>query len=59
MAAIQAEMSLVSLYDGGLLHTDIVVWTTAHGFCLMGLEPGFAHPSTRRPLQLDGIFFRE
>ncbi len=59
IAGIQAEMSLVPLYEGAPLWTDIVAWAKEHGFALMGLEPGFAHPSSGRLLQVDGIFFRE
>jgi FkbM family methyltransferase len=59
IAGIQAEMSLVPLYEGAPLWTEIVAWATDHGFLLMGLEPGFAHPATGQLLQVDGIFFRE
>lgn len=58
ITGIQAEMSLVPLYEGAPLFTDIVAWAEEHGFSLMGLEPGFAEPSTGRLLQVDGIFFR-
>lgn len=58
IAGIQAEMSLVPLYDGAPLWTDIVAWAKEHGFSLMSLEPGFAHPATGRLLQVDGVFFR-
>jgi FkbM family methyltransferase len=59
IAGFQAEMSLVSLYEGAPLWTDIVSFANRHGFSLMGLEPGFADPTTGRLLQMDGIFFRE
>jgi FkbM family methyltransferase len=59
VAGIQVEMSLVPLYEGAPLLADILVWANDHGFSLMGLEPGFAHPSTGRLLQVDGIFLRE
>ena len=59
ITGIQAEMSLVPLYEGGPLFTEIVAWADEHGFSLMGVEPGFADPSTGRLLQVDGIFFRE
>jgi hypothetical protein len=51
-------MSLIPLYDGAPLWTDIVAWAKEHGFSLMSLEPGFAHPVTGRLLQVDGVFFR-
>ena len=59
VAGIQAEMSLVPLYEGAPLWTDIVAWASERGFSLMTLEPGFAHPITGRLLQFDGVFFRE
>ncbi len=58
IVGIQAEMSLIPLYDGAPLWTDIVAWAKEHGFSLMSLEPGFAHPVTGRLLQVDGVFFR-
>jgi FkbM family methyltransferase len=58
IAGIQAEMSLVPLYEGAPLITDILAWAERHGFSLMGLEAGFADPSTGRLLQVDGVFFR-
>jgi FkbM family methyltransferase len=59
IAGIQAELSLVPLYEGAPLCTDIVAWAKEHGFALMSLEPGFVHPATGRLLQVDGVFFRE
>lgn len=59
ITGIQAEMSLVRLYEDAPLWTDIVAWAADNGFSLMGLEPGFQHPTTGRLLQVDGIFFRE
>jgi FkbM family methyltransferase len=58
ITGIQAEMSLVPLYEGAPLFTDIVAWAEEHGFALMGLEPGFADPATGRLLQAAGYFFR-
>lgn len=58
IAGIQAEMSLVPLYQDAPLYSEVVAWANAHGFSLMGLEPGFAHPTTGRLLQVDGVFFR-
>ena len=58
ITGIQAEMSLVPLYEGAPLLTDILAWAAEHGFSLVGLEPGFADPTTGRLMQADGIFFR-
>lgn len=56
--AVRTEMSLVALYDGQALLTDIVEYLGGHGFELWFVEPGFVEPGTRRLLQLDGVFFR-
>ena len=58
ITGIQAEMSLVPLYEGAPLLTDILAWAAEHGFSLVGLEAGFADPTTGRLMQADGIFFR-
>jgi FkbM family methyltransferase len=56
--AVRTEMSLVALYDGQALLAEIVEYLDGHGFDLWYVEPGFVEPSTRRLLQLDGVFFR-
>ena len=57
-AAVRTEMSLVPLYDGQALMPEIMAYLAEHGFDLWFLERGFTDPSSRRMLQLDGIFFR-
>src|SRR5262249_17929998 len=55
---VRTEMSLVPLYEGQALMPEIVDLLARHGFQLWFVEPGFSEPTTRRLLQLDGIFFR-
>src|SRR3954451_156925 len=56
ISAVQAELSLVPLYDGDTPWQDIVRWLGERGFTLAGLAPGFADAETGRHLQFDGIF---
>lgn len=58
IAGLQLELSLVPLYDGGMLYDEALAFTRQHGFVLCGLEPGFTDPATGDLLQADGIFFR-
>jgi len=55
---VQAELELVSLYEGDVPWRELVDWLTGRGFALAGLEPGFEDPQTGRMLQFDGIFVR-
>lgn len=55
---VRTEMSLVPLYAGQALMPEIVDLLGRNGFELWFVEPGFTEPSTRRLLQLDGVFFR-
>jgi len=55
---VQLELSLVPLYDGGLVYRDALNLLGARGFVLESLEPGFSDPNTGQLLQVDGIFFR-
>lgn len=55
---LQLEMSLVPLYDGEAVMTELIAYLSSLGFTLMSLEPGYADPRTGRLLQVDGIFFR-
>jgi FkbM family methyltransferase len=57
IAGVKTELSLVPLYDGQALFTDIVAYLAGHGLELWDVEPGFTDPKTRRLLQLDGLFF--
>jgi FkbM family methyltransferase len=56
---IQLELSMVPLYDGGMLYREALDFADEHGFALMGVIPGFTDVRDGRMLQADGIFFRE
>jgi hypothetical protein len=51
-------MSLVPLYDGEAVMTELLAYLADRGFVAMSLEPGYADPRTGRLLQIDGVFFR-
>lgn len=55
---VQAELSLLPLYEGQALYRDIIGWLEARGFALWSLIPGFSDPVSGRQLQMDGVFFR-
>lgn len=52
------ELSLVELYDGQPLWTEVIEWLGQHNFELVGLNQGFMDPTTYHTLQVDGIFKR-
>lgn len=54
---LQLELSLVPLYDGGMLIDEAIAWAYAQGFVMVGLEQGYAAP-TGELLQIDGVFVR-
>jgi len=56
---IQLEMSLVPLYQGETLITEMLQLVEGFGFRLMSLEPGLADPASGQLLQTDAVFFRE
>lgn len=55
---IQIEMSLVPLYEGSLLFSEMKLLLEKKGFELYSLESGFTDPESGRLLQVDGIFFK-
>lgn len=57
-AAIRTELSLVPLYAGQALLAEMIDYLDGRGFELWSVEPGWVEPSTRRLLQLDGVFYR-
>lgn len=57
-AGVMCELSLVPLYEGQRLWTDVIERLQSAGFSLWALQPGFIDPENGRSLQLDGIFFR-
>jgi FkbM family methyltransferase len=56
LVGVQAEMSLVPLYDGQMLWRETVDRLAAQGFDLVSLVPGFSDPRSGRLLQADGVF---
>jgi FkbM family methyltransferase len=55
---MQIEMSLVPLYRGEALYTELIAGMLARGFQLMALEPVFRDPRSGQLLAVDGVFFR-
>jgi FkbM family methyltransferase len=55
---VEAELSLVELYEGQPLMQEVVDWLSQHGLHLIHLENGFADRTTGELLQLDGFFAR-
>jgi FkbM family methyltransferase len=58
-AGMELELSIVPLYDGGMLIREALDLAHSMGFTLTGLLPGFMDPRNGRMLQADGLFFRE
>jgi FkbM family methyltransferase len=59
LKGIQMEVSLVLLYDGETLLTEMIGLMSDKGYVLMDIEPGFYNPHTGQLLQVDCIFFRK
>jgi FkbM family methyltransferase len=55
---VQVELSLVPLYEGETLFTEMLPLIQGKGFELTGLDPGFYDVKTGQLLQLDCVFFR-
>lgn len=58
VAAVQCELSLVPLYEGGAGWREVVDFLGERGFEPAGVEPGFEDVRTGRVLQVDGVFVR-
>jgi FkbM family methyltransferase len=56
--SVEAEMSLVPLYEGQALMADLVNHLGTGGFRLVWIERGFLDPRTGFALQVDGLFLR-
>jgi len=56
---VQLEMSLVPLYEGEKLFSEMVPYLTSLGFSLMSIEPVFRDNATGQMLAVDGIFYRD
>ena len=55
---VEAELSLVELYEGQALFGEAVTYLIARGFGLWFMEPVFRDPASGELLQVDGIFAR-
>jgi FkbM family methyltransferase len=55
---LQLEVSLVPLYEGGMLYAEAMDWATEHGFTLMQILPGFTDGGSGRMYQCDIVLFR-
>jgi FkbM family methyltransferase len=56
---IQIEMSLVEVYSGQSLYTDVDLFLRSHGFRLWKILAGFTDPQTGQLIQFDGIYIRK
>lgn len=55
---LQLELSLVELYKGETLITEMLNIINNLGFTIHSLEPGFYDKNTGQLLQVDGVFYR-
>jgi FkbM family methyltransferase len=58
VSLLEVELSLVELYDGGPLYTEMIGLLADLGFDPIWIEPGFCDAESGRLLQFDGIFAR-
>ena len=58
VTGVQAELSLVPLYEGAPLYYEVVEFLASEGFRLAGFVPVFEDSDTGEMLQIDGIFVR-
>jgi FkbM family methyltransferase len=56
IALVEAELSLISTYDGGPLFADVVGFLAGHGFSPIAFEGVLDDPDTGEMLQADAIF---
>lgn len=59
ISGIELEMSLIELYKGERLMSEMIKYLDTRGFDLMTLEPEFTDPVSNKLLQVNGIFFRK
>jgi FkbM family methyltransferase len=59
VVGLQAELSLVPLYEGAPLWREVVDHLSERGFRLAGFEQGFEDLETGETLQVDGVFVRD
>jgi FkbM family methyltransferase len=55
---LDVELSVLPLYDGAPLLSEVVAYLDDRRFRLVAIEPGFRHPETNAILQLEGLFAR-
>jgi len=58
IAGAQLELSLVPLYEGQALFSELIDWMRKEGFDIWGILPGLADNLSGRLLQTDVVFFR-
>jgi FkbM family methyltransferase len=59
LAGVQAELSLVPLYEGAPSWTEVIAHLQKRRFHPERLEPAFVDPRTGEILQIDAIFTRD
>ena len=59
VAGVQAELSLVPLYEGGPGYREVIDHLEGLGFRLAGLDGGHWDRNTGEMLQADGVFVRD
>jgi FkbM family methyltransferase len=59
LTGLQAELSLVPLYEGAPEWTELVGYVQERGFHPTRLEPAFVDPETGEVLQVDAVFTRD
>ena len=52
------EVSLVPLYEGETLLSEMIKFMYEKGFVLMSMEPTYGNSETGQLLQTDCVFFR-
>ena len=59
IVAVEAELSMIPLYEGQLLWTEAIEAMKSLGFELASITPGFRDRDTSVMLQADGVFIRK
>ena len=57
--ALELELSLAPLYEGGILFVDMIEYMESMGFMAVSFSPVLIDPHTDQLLQMDGIFKRK
>lgn len=56
IGGVKIELSLVQLYSGQSLHSQLIINLESHGFSIWNLEPGFSNEISGQTFQYDAIF---